>query len=300
MATERPILLLPEPAKAEREEAGRGGTEKIQLPSPGRQGERIGPQMTRLESVYKTDQAHFQASPGGAMPEHVLVLETIGGVDDFVVAVRNTPGLEWLGEYEEEDIPPDDDFYKTKEDGTKRDGEGLLKGRLYLVMTNHAAMHQILSLWHNYSTKKAFTFPHGQTKWRDIFKRLRDIRMWGVEDRLRETGVLEDWQHRLDQKEKRVRFEIEIWFRQDAESRKGREREVRKLITARKGRIISAAVIEEIAYHAVLAELPIQEIQSVVEHLGSDGDLIKCEQIMFFRPTGQCAVAARRWRDVSG
>ena len=127
--------------------------------------------MTRLENIYTADQAYLQTSPDGAMPEHVLVLETIGAVEDFIVAVRHTPGLEWLGEFDEEDIPPDDDFYKTKKDGEKKDGDNFLKGRLYLVMTDHAALNQILSLWKHYSTNENYKFPTGQTKWRDVFKK---------------------------------------------------------------------------------------------------------------------------------
>ncbi len=290
MQMERPILILPEPAVAERGSAGGGGAEHIQIPSHGRQKNRLSPQMTRLEGIYNADQANLQASPDGAMPEHVLVLETIGAVEDFIVAVRNTPGLEWLGEFDEEDIPPDDDFYKTKKDGEKKDVDGFLKGRLYLVMTDHAALNQILALWKYYSTNANYKFPIGQTKWRDVFKKLREIRTWSVEDRLRETGVIEDWQHRLQQKEGRVRFEIEIWFRRSETARKQREDEIRRLITARKGRIVSTVAIEEIGYHAVLAELPMKEIQAIVNHVEAGGDLFKCEQIVFFRPTGQCFV----------
>jgi hypothetical protein len=39
-----------------------------------------------------------------------------------------------------------------------------------------------------------------------------------------------------------------------------------------------------------LAELPIKEIQAIVKHVEAGGDLFKCEQVMFFRPTGQCFV----------
>lgn len=290
MQMERPILILPEPAPADRGSAGRGGAEHIQIPSHGRQKNRLSPQMTRLDSIYKADQANLQASPDGAMPEHVLVLETIGAVEDFIVAVRNTPGLEWLGEFDEEDIPPDDDFYKTKKDGEKKDGDNFLKGRLYLVMTDHAALNQILALWKHYSTNENYKFPTGQTRWRDVFKKLREIRTWGVEDRLRETGVIEDWQHRLQQREDRVRFEIEIWFRRSETAREQREDEIRKLIIGKKGRVISKVAIEEIGYHAILAELPIKEIQAIVNQVEAGGDLFKCEQIMFFRPTGQCFV----------
>ncbi|MBN2296805.1 MAG: S8 family peptidase [Pirellulales bacterium] len=287
---ERPILILPEPSTAERGSAGGGGAENIEIPSHMRQRERLAPQITRLENIYTADQAYLQANPDGAMPEHVLVLETIGAVEDFMVAVRHTTGLEWLGEFDEEDIPPDDDFYRTRKDGEKRDDDIVLKGRLYLVMTDHAALNQILSLWKRYSSNKDYKFPRGLTKWRDVFKKLRNIRTWGIEDRLRETGVIEDWQHRLQEKEKRVRFEIEIWFRQNKVAREQREGEIRKLITARKGRVVDFVTIEEICYHAVLAELPIKEIRAIVENAEASGDLVKCEQIMFFRPTGQCFI----------
>jgi hypothetical protein len=45
------------------------------------------------------------------VPEEVFVLETVDTVERFIRAVERLPGMEWLGEIEAEDIPPDDDFF---------------------------------------------------------------------------------------------------------------------------------------------------------------------------------------------
>ena len=53
----------------------------------------------------------------------------------FIKAVRRIPGMEWMAEWEEEAIDPDENFYK------ETDPEGALRGRLYLVMFNREAMN---------------------------------------------------------------------------------------------------------------------------------------------------------------
>ena len=65
----------------------------------------------------------------GVDPEQVLVIETAGTVDDFSKAVKKIDGLEWLGEIEVENLPPDEDFFNTESP------EKSLNGRLYLVLT---------------------------------------------------------------------------------------------------------------------------------------------------------------------
>ena len=46
-------------------------------------------------------------------------------------------------------------------------------------------------------------------------------------------------------------------------------------------------MIEAIAYHAVLANLPIATIEALVQQAGQDMELVQCEQIQFFRASGQ-------------
>jgi hypothetical protein len=40
-----------------------------------------------------------------------LVLETIGSIEEFARAVDRIEGMEWLAEWGEDDVEPDDDFY---------------------------------------------------------------------------------------------------------------------------------------------------------------------------------------------
>ena len=54
------------------------------------------------------------------------------------------------------------------------------------------------------------------------------------------------------------------------------------------GHILHECIIEEIAYHSLLAELPISAISTIVEH--PDTKLTECDGIMFFRPVGQMAI----------
>jgi hypothetical protein len=77
----------------------------------------------------------------------VLVLETVGGVDEFVRAVRKTPEMEWLGEWEQEDIESNDDFYQISEP------EKSLSGRSYLLMFKSHIWSGLPPLTPLYATK---------------------------------------------------------------------------------------------------------------------------------------------------
>ncbi|MCB2572929.1 hypothetical protein KQ718_17215, partial [Listeria monocytogenes] len=70
--------------------------------------------------------------------------ETVGAVEDFAKAVKRIEGLEWLGEIEVDELPPDEDFHDLEHP------EKPLKGRLYLVLTNQQALTELLSLWRRY------------------------------------------------------------------------------------------------------------------------------------------------------
>ncbi len=202
------------------------------------------------------------------------------------MAVRNVEGLEWLGEVEEEDIPPDDDFFlEGREGGTRR--EGSLRGRVFMVLTNQHALRQLLSMWEAWKNKQ--TLPWGLRKWGDLFTRLRDVRPWGVRDRLIETGVLNDWQERVDHNEEVIPCEIELWYRHDPRRRRASAGRVVALVESLNGQALHEATVDEIAYHAVLARLPISAVRTFLDEAGRDAELLQCEQIQFFRASGQMA-----------
>ncbi len=276
---ERPLLILPPPGQPVDRRRRQPGRQNLHFPSAGRQGERLAPRFQTLERAFEARRAQVRTDPTGIAPEEVLVLEIIGSVSNFVTAVRRIGGLEWLGEIEEEDLPPDDDFFE-------RDREAKpLSGRMYLLFSNLQALQELQSLWRRWHGGQAL--PHGFAGWRDVFTRLRDIRPWGRRDRLEETGVLRDWQERVEHNQERVRGEIELWFRQDAEKRRIAESRVVRLLEAAAGRVVRVSTIEDISYHAILADLPIATVRRVLA--AEEIELVQCEQIQFFRATGQMA-----------
>lgn len=278
----RPLLILPQPQVAEREKPRAFG-KPPHIPSHTLQSRRITPQFQRLLIQFRSRRAEIHLDPAGAPPEQVIVLETVGAVEEFVKAVKQT-GMEWLGEFEEYEIPPDEDFFRDQE---HQDVE--LTGRLYLVMTDQQAIRLMLSLWNHYRKDENYKFPRGFTKWRDVFKHLKDVRLWGVADRLRDTGVLEDWRRRVEQNQERIRFEVELWYREDGRNRNQARASILHVLQQGGGGIQGEAVIPEIAYHGILAELPIGAIRQVL--VQPEVQFLRSQHVMFFRPVGQSVVS---------
>ena len=204
-------------------------------------------------------------------------------MEDFFKAAAKIEGLEFLGEYDEEDIPPDDDFFVEK-----KGSHGEYRGRVYLMFSNQQAFRQLLRLWEVWQRDEKFE--RGFTKWRDVFSLLRDIRPWSVRDRLEETGVLEDWQFRLDWQQALIPCEIELWFRGDEAQRGAASQEVRSRVMELEGEVLAEGVVGEIRYHALAVRLPAESVQKLVDE-DSRGDvaLVQAEQIQFFRAAGQMA-----------
>jgi hypothetical protein len=256
----------------------------VSTPSHERQGARVSIKLSQLQEAFEARRAELVRAAAGVDPEQVLVIETVGAVEDFAKAVKKIEGLEWLGEIEVDELPPDEDFHDLK------DPEKPLKGRLYLVLTNQQALNELLSLWRHYKDQDdpKLKFDTGLTKFRDVFCHLLDIRRWGPADRLLETGVLDVWREELndpDLQNRPVRFEAELWYRDSVDKRAESESVVRGLVNSLQGQVITSGVIPGIRYHAVLAELPASRIQEIMD--APETELVKCDNIMFFRPVGQ-------------
>jgi len=345
---DKPLFIFPNPTAAPRPTGlPRFGPLNYHYPDVNRQKVRLAPQFEAMRQAFVTD------TTAGIEPENVLVMETIGKIEDFARAVRAVPGLEWLAEIDTDEIEPDEDFYQKpkigkrifykeiEEIGTKQssqiwdvmeqeafiDKDGFLidrnidefasfipeevgefgqqiidvlksaarpseviSGRLFLSMSNRQAMNYILSLWRRWHSGRKL--PYGSQKWAEVFLHLKKLRPWDVTDRLRETGVKKYWQENLNFYQSRnelIPFEIEIWYR-NIDKRQAAYENIRQLIQSENGRIISACTIEEIHFHALKAELPPDKIKSVLA--SHYFDLFHCQDVMFFRPTGQCAIEA--------
>ena len=156
-----------------------------------------------------------------------------------------------------------------------------------MVFANQQALAQMLSLWNMWQSNNSL--PHGLGRWKYLFQQLRDVRPWGVRDRLQETGVLQDWQERANLGQEVVPCEIELWYRKDSLRRRAARDRVAALIEGQEGQVVTEATIEEIAYHALLARLPVRGIRGLLEAAFEDMDLVQCEQIQFIRASGQMA-----------
>ena len=280
-----PLLVFPDPVPADRAKRTGGGG-KLRVPDPDVQAQRLVPQFRRLQQAMEKRRLALQDNPLGLLPEQVLVLETIGSIENFIRAVEKIPGLEWLAEYELDDITPEYGF----EDEKNPDKQ--LKGQLFLVMTEQQALSQLQSLFDGWENDRDAAFPRGLAPLKQAFRYLHTIRPWDVEDRIRETGVLDDWQVRLEHDESDVPFEAEFWFRTSVARRDQVESQMRDIIADMEGGLIERCVIPDIAYHAVLGRLPRSQIQAIMgaPEAFRDIRLLQCDDIMHVRPVGQCAV----------
>lgn len=280
---EYPLLILPQPTQSERQKRG-SGPSGVTAPSPRRQVERLAPRFRVLEEAFEKRRARLTGSLSGQTPEQVLVLETIGSVDEFVRAVRRIPGLDWLGELDIDNLEPDDEFY------FERERTRGLSGRLYLIMSNQEGMSQLRSLWRTFREDPDHPrFAYGRTRWRDVFRILRDIREWGPRDRLSETGLLEDWQQRYEEGRDHSFVEVELWCRGTAGQREASEASVRQIITETGGEVVGQALVPEIAYHAILSDLPLGAVGQLVSSM--DGALVNSDHVMLLKPSGQARVS---------
>lgn len=277
-----PLLLFSVPTTADRD-PGRGGGSLFHKPPIDRQRERIAPIFGTLNQAFEARRVTLQQVAPTENPELVLVLETIGAVDDFSKAVSRIPGMEWLVEWDEDDIPPDDDFYFEKKPGK------LLSGRVFMLASNRQALDQLLSLWNHYQADPAAKFDRGLAPFRHVFAQLRDVRPWSVADRLG-ADVRTYWQERLQENVPTIRFEIEAWYFTVLHKNETAAAEIASRVAALNGQVLSRALIPEIAYHGFLAELPSAALEGILA--GNTPELVLSDRIMFFRPKAQSIASA--------
>lgn len=274
---QRPVLLFPQPTASERATLNRGWPQ-VRLPSALRQVERLAPKFGRLQAAFEARRAQLQAGAPSDDPELVVVLETIGSVEDFIGAVQKTPGLEWLLEVDESDIEPDDDFY----DHEAR--HKTLDGRIYLLGSNQQALAEVINLWDRYKEDPRVKLELGLAKWKDVFKHLRDVRFWGVQDRIGQ-GTREYLEFELEVGAESIRFEIEAWCYSSPEKNRRAAGDLAHLVGQLGGRVLSVALISDIAYHGFLVEVPASGVRSLLG--ATPPALALSERVMFFRRRGQ-------------
>lgn len=276
---EKPLLIFPFKEETVKSRRPGGGSEIIS-PSPDRQNTRLAPKFQALHDTFESQRIFLQNTADGIDPELALVFETVGSIENFASAVRLIEGFEWLGEIEIEDIVPDSDFYQAD------NIEKPLSGKLFLLMSNFTALTELISLWNTYTRNERVRFDRGKAKFKNVFKLLKDIRKWNENDRLEEFGIINNWEETLELlPDRSIRFEIELWYRNSELNRRQGSVSICNLITQLGGRVITECCMPEICYHSILTELPASEIYNIINNRNTE--LVKCENIMFFKPTGQ-------------
>ncbi len=274
---QRPVLLFPRPTSSDRDKRNPRWTQ-VHVPSAPRQVERLTPKFGTLQSAFDARRIQLQANAPADDPELVVVFETVGSVDKFVGAVQKTPGLEWLLEADEGGLEPDGDFYD------QSDRRKILDGRVYLLGSNQQALAEVISLWNRYREDPHVQLERGLAKWKDVFKHLRDVRFWGIQDRIGQD-IREYLESRLEAGDEAVRFEMEAWCYASHEKCNLAATELARLVSAIGGRILSVALIQDIAYHGFLIEMPAAAVRSLLS--ATPPALVMSDRVMLFRPRGQ-------------
>ena len=283
----RPLLAFNPPRVDDRPRPRSHPIPKPAGPGGKRQGERLGPKFAELVDAFDAQRvASGVGTPTETDPSLVVVLDLAGSVRDFHNAVTKVDGLEFLAEMAGDDTEPDDDFYIA--DGKTGRTDKPVPHSLYLVMSNAKAIDQMLSLFKRWQKDPKTTFERGLNKFKNVFAQLVDLRRWGPEDRVRETGLLDHWHETIavigQSHSSPVRVEIELWYHHDHGRRAAAERAITQILDDCGGRLISRARIEEIGYHALLAELPRQQVEDVMRQGPQAIRLLTAEDVMFVSP----------------
>ncbi len=279
----RPLLVLPAPRRAE-PPTGNRPQNNTRFPSKGRQEARFGPIFERLRASLAERRAplELREDPTSLAPDRVIVFEIAGTIADFIGAVRRVEGLEFMAEYDT-NFAADEDF---ADKDTRKGREGQYRqdksvaGRLYLAMPDTHALTQLVNLWQMWQRGEGL--PRGYAAFRHLFQQLRDLRPWGPQDRIPEE-TFAYWREEAERDANRpVRTEVELWFRDSENRRLAASRALRDLVTGLGGTTVDETVIEEIAYHGLLIDIPAAEVRRLVGH--ESVRLALADDVMFLRP----------------
>lgn len=286
-----PLILFAAPTPVDKARRY-GGPPSSHYPSYQRQVERLTPKFNALEQALNKGRVKIAQNPDGVPIEYTLVLEVADNPEGFETAVKNlkadTNDLEWLFEVVDCNVPNTDDFYRATKNGV-RDDKKMMTFKFFCIMTNQRVLSEILSLWKNFKQDENCIFPYGQTGLRTVFETLNDIHLWGEAERLEETGILDIWREQLSDPDKTdVKCEIELFFRQSSVRRTQIQSQLTQYIEGIGGRVIVASCIEAIGYHAVLASIPRQYAEQIIQKEAVE--LVQFDSIMFLKPSGQSIV----------
>ena len=282
---ERPLLLFPSPEPVAKPKRKSGFSP---VPSPtDKEG-----QAKRIEEQFEGIHAAFVTDEAGDI-ERVLVMETSSRIEGLQNAVLKIPGLEWLAEMDVDEI----ELHNLYDESTGKKVKG---GRFYLMSSNQQATDRLLGLWKKYRSGQKL--PNGLGKFKNIFSYLITIRRWDVRDRLRDTGILDLWKEEYELKKGTASFldfEIELHYRKAKEKRNKKLEDIRQKIENAGGQTGQSIYIEDIAFQALKAQLPVSSLENMANFdweiappFAGLPPVFDNEAIRYVRPVGQQIEAA--------
>ncbi len=249
--------------------------DKVDVPSHGAQGSRLGGRFDALEDAF-AEQIVLAQSLGASDPQLVVVFEAVDERADLA-RVAELSGLEVLTEVERE-YEPDPNFPRRS-----KNKELPVSGCLHAICLSATSRDNLLTQWRRW--RQTGQVASGYAPLRDIFAHLKDVRAWGPQDRVRVgelatalAGMLPDREHTV---------EVELWYRGSATLRKQAQDEVTRLLHVNGGRVISAAQVDEVGYHGVKCTVPVELLQRLA---GGDFDaveVVRSSHVMYLRATAQ-------------
>lgn len=281
-----PLLIFTAPKAVNKRDDLPPFVSSIQSPPFNIQADRVISKVEKLERKF-SEYIELAETAEGFLPEKVLVLEVAGEIQGLANALARVKGFEYLSSTLLEKSFDSEDYYalsNLKRTPTSKNA--------YLTMSNQAGLSRLLALWREYQRTRTVERGYGPLK--DVFNRLIEIRFWDTRDRLEATSVVENWQGLVEDAaagfDAMVPFEIELWYRALPAEQVKAEMRIRRLISQAGGDITGGCIHEGISYHALVGQLPVSRVQQVLAEGAEVLELMRCDDVMYFRPLGQCAI----------
>lgn len=272
---DRPLLSLPNPTRESPKGKPAVIVETVRPAGAERQGQRLGPKFERLSEVLPDPQqlAELRNDPAAIAPERALVFEIASEVVDFDRARRNVPGLEFLGE-DQDEVAPDEDFI------VEDKPDKAIRRRIYFTMPDATALREIVSLWKRYQAGEELGY--GRTEWKKVFDHLADIRPWGPQDRITEEAKADWIKHLEEAPDEPIPLEVEFWYRTSAPLRETAHQKFQEMVSEAGGKILDQATIPEIRYDAALLQVRPEYVRQIIDN--PDLGLAAFDEVMVLRP----------------
>lgn len=288
VSTARPVILgrIASPRSIPKR---RGGPGRARFTDPDKRARRIDARFDEAAASFG-DQVRLSDSIQAADPQLVLVFEALDEQIDLS-AVAEKVGIEILVEVDGV-IPPTDEYQLL----SQQPRNPYISSCLHAVCINRQAFENLLSLWRTW--KQSQDLPRGFSPLRELFAHLKDVRPWGPQDRLKIVDWDEYFEGHIDDRPHLI--EIELWYRRAEKERMRSQREVTTLLEQAGGRVVNAAIVEQIGYHGLKCAVPTKMLRALASGNFEAVRVVRSANVMYLRVTGQALPVAGQVAAIQG